>query len=84
MRNACVPSPSPPPASSPPQFSDEVIWANLPMRENQRVVRKLAMGVAFVALLILYLPVTAAIQVGWWWCVAAWGGGWGRTSLVYM
>ena len=44
--------------------SDEVLWGNLPMRRTQRIARTLAMSAVFVAILIFYLPVTAAIQVG--------------------
>ncbi|KAF8065514.1 CSC1-like protein [Scenedesmus sp. PABB004] len=40
----------------------EVIWKNLSMRYKQRVVRSLLMWAAFIALLIFYLPLTAAIQ----------------------
>jgi hypothetical protein len=49
--------------TQPAPDADEVIWKNLPMRQNTRVKRALLMGVAFVALLLLYLPLTAAIQV---------------------
>lgn len=34
------------------------------MRHPQRVVRNLAMWALFVAILIFYLPLVAAIQVG--------------------
>lgn len=42
--------------------SDEVLWGNLPMRRSQRVARGLITGAIFVAILVFYLPVTAAIQ----------------------
>jgi hypothetical protein len=42
--------------------TDEIVWSNLGMRHWQRVVRNLAMWAAFVALLVFYLPVVAAIQ----------------------
>jgi hypothetical protein len=51
--------------------SDEVLWNNLPMRRSQRTARALAMGALFVAILIFYLPVTAAIQVRVVFCVTA-------------
>lgn len=55
---ACAATPKPP--------SDEVLWSNLPMRRTERIARGLCMGAIFVALLLLYLPLTAAIQVGCW------------------
>lgn len=64
------------PISSCHDDSDEVLWGNLPMRRTQRIARTLGMGALFVAILIFYLPVTAAIQVsccrcGCWWCASA-------------
>ena len=42
---------------------DEIIWKNLRMRHWQRVLRTLGMAGLFVAILVLYLPLTAALQV---------------------
>lgn len=47
----------------PAPHSDEIIWGNLSMRYKQRVMRSLAMWVAFIAMLVFYLPITAAIQM---------------------
>eukprot|EP00879_Flechtneria_rotunda_P004428 GHRR01004679.1.p1 GENE.GHRR01004679.1~~GHRR01004679.1.p1 ORF type:complete len:579 (+),score=136.57 GHRR01004679.1:246-1982(+) len=41
---------------------DEIVWPNLAMRYRQRVARAFVMLCLFVAILIFYLPVTAAIQ----------------------
>eukprot|EP00882_Tetradesmus_deserticola_P001118 GHRQ01001211.1.p1 GENE.GHRQ01001211.1~~GHRQ01001211.1.p1 ORF type:complete len:784 (+),score=334.19 GHRQ01001211.1:817-3168(+) len=43
--------------------SDEVIWGNLSMRYKQRVMRSLGMWLLFIAILVFYLPITAAIQM---------------------
>lgn len=42
--------------------NDEIIWGNLAMRYKQRYLRMVAMWAVFIAILIFYLPVTAAIQ----------------------
>jgi hypothetical protein len=47
----------------PAPHSDEIVWGNLSMRYKQRVMRSLAMWVAFIAMLVFYLPITAAIQM---------------------
>ncbi|WIA16520.1 hypothetical protein OEZ85_013198 [Tetradesmus obliquus] len=43
--------------------SEEIIWGNLSMRYKQRVMRSLGMWVVFIAMLVFYLPITAAIQM---------------------
>ncbi|KAF6257823.1 hypothetical protein COO60DRAFT_1521842 [Scenedesmus sp. NREL 46B-D3] len=47
----------------PAPHSEEVIWGNLSMRYKQRIMRSLGMWVAFIAMLVFYLPITAAIQM---------------------
>jgi hypothetical protein len=47
----------------PAPHSDEIIWGNLSMRYKQRVMRSLGMWVLFIAILVFYLPITAAIQM---------------------
>jgi hypothetical protein len=42
--------------------ADEIVWNNLGLRHWQVVGRTLLMGLAFVGLLLLYLPVTAFVQ----------------------
>jgi hypothetical protein len=42
--------------------SDEIVWKNLGLRHWQVVGRTLLMTLAFVGLLLLYLPVTAFVQ----------------------
>jgi hypothetical protein len=48
--------------AQPAPGSDEILWGNLGLRHWQVVGRTLLMTLAFVALLLLYLPVTAFIQ----------------------
>jgi hypothetical protein len=43
--------------------ADEVLWGALGLRLGQRLWRRIGMWTLFVAILALYLPVTAAIQV---------------------
>jgi hypothetical protein len=47
----------------PAPHSEEIIWGNLSMRYKQRVMRSLGMWVLFIAILVFYLPLTAAIQM---------------------
>jgi hypothetical protein len=42
--------------------ADEVLWGNLSMRYNHRVARTIGMWALFIAFLLFYVPVTAAIQ----------------------
>ena len=61
---ASVPAHTPTP-SNPPQAApgpDEIVWPNLRMRHWQRVLRTLAVWALFVAILVLHLPLIAAIQ----------------------
>jgi hypothetical protein len=48
--------------AQPAPGADEIIWKNLGLRHWQVVVRTLLMFLAFVGLLLLYLPVTAFVQ----------------------
>lgn len=48
--------------AQPAPGSDEIVWRNLGLRHWQVVVRTLLMFLAFVGLLLLYLPVTAFVQ----------------------
>lgn len=70
--DVCISPPSQPPPPLTHTRSDEVLWGNLPMRRSQRVARGLITGAIFVAILVFYLPVTAAIQVR-----GGGQGGWG-------
>lgn len=42
--------------------NDEIVWNNLAMRYKDRTARTIMMWAVFIAVLIFYLPVTAAIQ----------------------
>ncbi|KAI8468680.1 MAG: hypothetical protein J3K34DRAFT_426590 [Monoraphidium minutum] len=42
--------------------ADEIIWGNLGLRYWSRITRTIAMWALFIAILVFYLPVVAAIQ----------------------